>query len=148
LSDLERRLAAVRPSADGLDADAMLFAAGRASARPGVGRFAWPALAGCLALTVAGLAGSLTVERSERLALAQKVRTLTPSPPPMPLPAAAEEPVADPDPSSYFASHRALEQGLDAWPVRPLTQAEPPHESPRPPTLVPRAWQRDAGLEP
>jgi len=48
LNDLERRLSAWRPAAEGLDPDAVLFAAGRASVRPGPARFAWPALAACL----------------------------------------------------------------------------------------------------
>jgi hypothetical protein len=45
LTPLERQLAACRPSAAGLDADAMLFAAGRAAARPGAARHVWPVLA-------------------------------------------------------------------------------------------------------
>lgn len=44
LNDLERRLAAWQPSRDGLDADAVLFAAGRASVQPRPARFVWPAL--------------------------------------------------------------------------------------------------------
>lgn len=52
LNDLERRLAGWRPATDGLDADAMLFAAGRASVRRGAARFAWPAVAAGLALAL------------------------------------------------------------------------------------------------
>ncbi len=46
LTDLERRLSSWEPTTEGLDSDALLFAAGRASARPGLGRFVWPALYG------------------------------------------------------------------------------------------------------
>ena len=50
---LERRLSEWRPAAAGLDADGVLFAAGRASVRPGWGRIAWPVLSGFLALLAA-----------------------------------------------------------------------------------------------
>lgn len=63
LNDLERRLAGWRPAADGLDADAMLFAAGRASIRRGSSRFVWPAIAAALALA---LGISETVRTTER----------------------------------------------------------------------------------
>ena len=49
LSDLERRLAACAPSSAGLDADAMLFAAGRASARRGPSGIPLAGLTACLA---------------------------------------------------------------------------------------------------
>ena len=50
LSELERKLAGWRPSTAGLDADRMLFAAGRNSVRPGWGRNASLIAAGCLTL--------------------------------------------------------------------------------------------------
>jgi hypothetical protein len=142
LSAAERRLSAWRPAVDGLDADAMLFAAGRASARPGPGRFVWPALAACLALTSVGLGVWLMNERAERLALAR------PIPDPMPAPAVvlpeppASEPIA---PDSYLASQRALEEGLDAWPARP--QAAMPPEDRRPTVPPMRVGQRERLLE-
>jgi hypothetical protein len=119
LSPLERRLSAWRPADAGLDADAMLFAAGRASARPGPGRFVWPALSGLLGVFVVVLGAWLTVERSERLALAQQLRRQTPVVPPSPAaPAVPVEPntVDAPMPDSYLSSRQALEKGLEAWP--------------------------------
>jgi hypothetical protein len=127
LSSLERRLAACAPAAAGLDADAMLFAAGRASARPGPARFVWPALAACLAGLAVVLGTWLAAERSERLALAQRLRQ-APAPVPTPSPpsssAAPLEPstAEEPPPNSLLAAHKALEHGLDAWPAQPVTR--------------------------
>ncbi|HEX5273048.1 MAG TPA: hypothetical protein VFW33_21270 [Gemmataceae bacterium] len=135
LTDLERRLASCAPCADGLDADAMLFAAGRASART---RLAWPALAAVLALLSAGLGAWLTAERAERMELARRLDQPPPAPAPPPAvppaPAAPQPPTAEQTPgSSVLASHQALEHGLDAWPPVALPGAEPP--SPEPPVL-------------
>jgi hypothetical protein len=126
LSNLERRLAACEPAADGLDADAMLFAAGRASARPGPARFVWPALAACLAGLAVVLGAWLTAERSERLALARRPNQQS-LPVPAPPAAAPSEPstAEEPAPNSLFAAHKALEQGLDAWPAQPVARANP-----------------------
>jgi hypothetical protein len=144
LKAVERRLSAWRPADDGLDADAMLFAAGRASARPGRGRFVWPALAACLALTSAGLGVGLVHERAERMALARQIQISTPVPAPaivLPRPP-ADEPVA---PDSYLASQRALEDGLDAWPARPEAAAPPEDRRPATPPL--RVGQRERLLD-
>jgi hypothetical protein len=73
LTDLERRLAAWRPALQGLDPDAMLFAAGRVSAgRP---RPIWPVLAASMSVVAAALALWANSERSERLALAYQLRS-------------------------------------------------------------------------
>jgi hypothetical protein len=138
LSDLERRLAACAPADAGLDADAMLFAAGRASTRPGPARFIWPALAASLAGLAVVLGTWLAAERSERLALAERLRQQPPAPAPAaPSSSAApsDPPTADePQPNSLLAAHRALEQGLDAWAGQPMTRAgatdPPPYASP------------------
>ncbi len=74
MNDLERRLSAWAPASAGLDADAMLFAAGLAAGRPGPARFVWPALSGLLSVLVVALGAWLTVERSERLHLARQLR--------------------------------------------------------------------------
>jgi hypothetical protein len=131
VSDLERRLAACAPSADGLDADAMLFAAGRASARPDRARFVWPALTAALAVTAAVLGVWLAAERAGRIELARKLQQSAPVPQPpavAPVPPAAPEPPTanQPPTSSVLASHQALEQGLDAWPPAPVSDADPP----------------------
>jgi len=143
LSDLERRLSAWQPAAQGLDADAMLFAAGRAS-RPR--RLFWPAMTMSLAALVVALGAWALRERSDRLALAEQVRQQQapdePSPPP--IPAAGPSTTDEPAPDSLFVARRALEHGLDAWPPRPVVAAGPP--APEPPVL--RLGQRDALLQP
>ena len=127
LSELERRLAACTPSAAGLDADAMLFAAGRASVRPGLVRFLWPGLTAGLAAVVLVLGIWAAVERSERLVLAAQLRQLPTAPVPYPSPAPSEPPTTDevkPSPSSVLAARPALEKGLDAWPSAPALRPE------------------------
>ncbi len=138
VSDLERRLAACAPAADGLDADAMLFAAGRASARS---RFVWPALTACLAALAVVLGVWLVTERAARLDLAQRLERATPAPLPPVSPAppatAPEPPTAnEPPANSLLAAHRALEQGLDAWPPATVPTVATPGPLPSdPPTL-------------
>jgi hypothetical protein len=122
LSPLERRLSSWQPSAAGLDADAMLFAAGRASAQPGPGRFVWPALTGVLGVFAVVLGAWLVVERSERLALVEQLRrkapvsSPSPSPPAVPAEAGSDD-AASPD--SFLTARRAYDKGLDAWPPQP-----------------------------
>jgi hypothetical protein len=141
LSDLERRLSAWQPARDGLDADAMLFAAGRASAPR---RLAWPALAACLAALALSLGTWAAVERAGRLALAERLRQqapVEPAPPTGPV----ETPSAEvPGPTSLLAAHRALEHGLDAWAPRPI-DTPAPGGSPEPPVL--QVGDRKALLE-
>jgi hypothetical protein len=139
LSDLERRLAGWRPATAGLDPDALLFAAGRASVpRPSPIRFAWPAVAAALALLAAGLGAWIAVERSGRLALAEELRHAPrpQEPAPRELPPA---PVDDSDPppiSSYFvARNLVLAHGVDAWSDRTLAPAPAPGHSDTPPIL-------------
>ncbi len=144
LTPLERQLAACRPSAAGLDADAMLFAAGQAAARPGAARFVWPAAACGFALLSLALGTGFVAERSERLALADRLgRLARPAETPISTPAAAPSPEVPP--GSYLAARRLVEQDADAWLARhdavPGPVAEPP-----PPAAVLRA--HDTALEP
>src|SRR5437764_15312701 len=93
LSAVERRLAGWRPGPAGLDADAMLFAAGRAAGRRG--RLPALALCGVLAVAAVGLGAWALTERAERLAIAGRLREQ----PPTPIPATsadgpAESPVS------------------------------------------------------
>jgi len=138
LTDMERRLAAWQPAADGLDADCLMFAAGRASVR---GRVAWPVLAACLALLAAGLGAWGVAERHERQALAQLIRgPYAPAPAPL-----TSEPPSSPEPPSPYsvlASHRVLERGLDAWPGPALGPQSPPEAE----RSILRARQIDALL--
>jgi hypothetical protein len=69
LSDLERRLASWQPTSQGLDTDAMLYAAGQASVRQSRARFVWPTLAACLAVAVGWLGMEVRRGRTETLAL-------------------------------------------------------------------------------
>ncbi|HEV8060640.1 MAG TPA: hypothetical protein VGP68_12235 [Gemmataceae bacterium] len=132
LNELERQLAAWRPSSAGLDAERMLFAAGRDSVRPGWGRNVCLAVASCLTLLSAVLGAGLVHERAERLALIAQVHDQRPLPTPEPY----REPEAvythaeeSPITSNYLIARSALTQNLDAWPgptkveaaaVRPL----------------------------
>src|SRR5262249_11142884 len=105
------------PATAGLDAEAMLFAAGRASVRPARARFVWPALTGCLAVLSVLLGVWLAGERAERVSLTQQLRPQAPAPGPSPPAVLPEPPTSDgPNPNSVLAARRALEQGLEAWP--------------------------------
>jgi hypothetical protein len=146
LNDLERRLSNCRPSAEGLDAEAMLFAAGRAAARPGPARFVWPGVAGCFALLAVALGTLLASERSERLALARQLQEQRPAALPPPAPLEATAPTQEALPGSLLAAHRSLQQDFDAW----LASAGPapvPSQGPAfPSPPIPRAWS-PRGLE-
>ncbi len=154
LNDLERRLSAWEPGSEGLDADAVLFAAGRASVRPGPARFAWPALTVLMTAVSVVLGLWLADERNERLALAHRLQERVPAPAGNPPPppggntASEESPQSDAlPPNSYLASRRALEQGLDAWPSRIVVRAGPTKLSSTNSRIL-RVGQRDALLEP
>lgn len=154
LNALERRLSAWQPNREGLDADAVLFAAGRASVKPGPARFAWPALTVLLTGVSVALGLWLVNERDERMILAAQLQehppapTVNPAPPPAVYTVPAESPDTDePSPNSYLASRRALEKGLDAWPSRMEVRGGPPDPSPTDPPVL-RLGQRDALLEP
>ena len=136
-SDWERRLAGLAPAADGLDDAAMLFAAGRASARPGPARFFWPALAVVLGVWLAA-------ERSERLELARQLRAAPAAlaPPPSPRRLSIRPGARRTDrPTACSPPARPWSAGLDAWPPRPLA----PAEAFDPPVF--RAGQRDNLLD-
>jgi hypothetical protein len=147
MTDLERRLAALAPANEGLNTDAMLFAAGRASVRPRAGRFVWPALAGLLGLLAIGLGIELTRERGERLVLVQLLRQAEQRQTPasdLAVPAdfgPTEAPAAD----SLVASHRVLENGLESWrPIRIVTSSS---DSPAENSTILRAWSRRGSID-
>lgn len=154
MNELERRLSAWQPNSAGMDADPVLFAAGRASVRPGPARFVWPALTTVLAALAVVLGVCWAEERSERLSLADRLRARPPAPTTNPSPrpavniAPSESPSPDePPPDSYLASRRALERGLDAWPSRAVARNGPTNPSlANPPVL--RLGQREALLDP
>jgi hypothetical protein len=151
LNDLERRLAAWQPSAERLDADRMLFAAGRASAPTARGRLAWPIVSGCLALVSVFLGARWTAERTERLALAEELRHRPPAslPAPAPSPIAVERTPTEPPPAdSYLAIRRRWERDPDSLLVMATPKGKSAQESLPPNPPIPRAWQIDGVLDP
>jgi hypothetical protein len=148
LSGLERRLARWQPAAERLDADAMVFAAGRAAGRGGLGRLLWPACSVLLAVQAAGLLGWGLAERAERQALASRLREQPKAPNAAPVPAVLAEAVYSPSPDDYLHLRRMMEQdpsgGLDSLqPDGPPPIGPPP---PEPAILTP--GQRGGLLEP
>jgi hypothetical protein len=146
LSKFEHRLKSWRPSAEGLDADAMLFAAGFAAARSWRDRRAGPVLCGVLASVALGLGAWALTERAERLALASRIPTQGPvanrsyvsAGPVLP------ELSSAPSPDSYLSLSRHMEQDPAGW----LASLEPVGsqsiEPPPPQPAILRAGQRDA----
>jgi hypothetical protein len=105
LTDLERRLARWQPQSTGLDAEAMLFAAGRASVRQSPARFAWPAVAACLAIGTGILSVQLFHQRAaHRTILARMIETT--------MPVVSDQPPELPA-NSYLLVRRALERDPD-----------------------------------
>lgn len=153
LKDLEQRLKDWQPAHQGLDLEGMLFAAGRASARPGPGRFLWPAATGAMSVVAIILGGWLASERTERLALARQLHEQTPAPLPAPVlvqssvPAVPAPTTEAPSPVSYLAMSRQMENGGDFGPVLddPRTGREP--ETP-PQTPVLQVWQGEKAYLP
>lgn len=137
LTDLERRLTVWQPDREALDADAMLFAAGRAVGRRGARL--WPVLTGLLAMVVIALGAWGLSERAERLRLAEQ-RSPLPTPAPT-VPTPAVEYVGS---ASLLAVHRALERGQQDWSPPPPATEEP--AMPTAPPEVLRLGQRDALL--
>lgn len=149
LSRLERCLSAWQPAEAGLNADAVLFAAGRASVRPSPTRFVWPTLTAIAAVLAIVLGVRLVHEQSERLALAQQIQRVTAK--------ASISPSLDTDteprpqgemsPDSLFVSHRLLENGLDAWPPQVVARAESPLPAVQDPPVL-RVGRLDVLLDP
>jgi hypothetical protein len=144
LNDFERRLAGWRPDAEGLGADAMLFAAGAASARRGPGRVLWPGLSLLLAVLAAGLGAWGLSERAGREALAERLRQRAPAagePAPTTL-AVAPQPSYAPSLDDYFHLRRQLEQDPGRWLAAAPNVGPPPAPPPAGPPML-RGGQRD-----
>jgi hypothetical protein len=145
LGDLERRLSGWQPGAEGLDADAMLFAAGVAAGKAGRGRIVWPALCGVLAILAAGLTTWALVERAERATLAELLRQ-RPEPPGTSPPALS--PLPESSPEGYLALRQRLDRETATW-LAPPEVPDPPAPGPPPPEpAILRAGQRDAYFAP
>jgi len=150
LSAVERRLAGWRPRAEGLDADAMLFAAGLAAGRRGWGRLLVPALCGLLAALATGLGAWGLSERAEREAMASRLRQHAPTPgaPPATAVALLPEPSYTPSPDDYFHLRQRVLQDPGRW-LAFSEPAGPPAPGPPPPgPAILRAGQRDGLLDP
>jgi hypothetical protein len=149
LNDLERRLSAMRPSTEGLDAGKMLFAAGRASVRPGWGRIAWPVVSACLVFLVATLGVGFAQERAARLELDAQLNRMRPAVVPAPSvePDSAEFPSSDsPLANSYLAARRTMLLDMDAGPV--LAQVRPAEGPSMPSPAILKANSHDDLLDP
>ena len=137
LSALERRLSGWRPDAQGLDADAMLFAAGHAAGRHGAGRVFGPALCGLLAALAVGLGVWGLSERAARQALAG--RGLEHARAPGAAPAAdtvAPDSSAPLAPNAYWSLRRQADQDLVHGSATPQPEGPAPPEPPPAPTIL------------
>jgi hypothetical protein len=142
LNAFESRLAAWRPASDGLDADRLMFRAGRASVR---GRLAWPAAAVSLALVSLCLGQRLLSERAQHwtdnLAMQSRIDLLTQSVAPQ---SSASQVAARADlPGTETATYRAGDLNLtDNVPqMASSSLVEAPDSKPL------RVWQLDQALE-
>jgi len=137
LTDLERRLAGWRPDAAGLDPDAMLFAAGRASVRPSPTRFVWPTIAACMSVVAMGLGSWAAKERTGRLELARLMQQPTPV---VPAPTTVQEPSPEPPPvGSYYAMSPLVRRDPDAFLAHAPVEPGPPVKPSASATSL-RAW--------
>jgi hypothetical protein len=150
LSEVERRLAGWRPGAEGLDADAMLFAAGLAAGRRGWGRFLGPGLCVLLTALAVGLGAWGLSEHAERQALANRLRERAPAPggPPAAAVAAIPEPAEEPSPGDYLSLRRRMEQDPAGWLASPQSAGPAALGAPPPGPAVLRLGQGDRVFDP
>jgi hypothetical protein len=145
LSECERRLSGWRPGTEGLDADAMLFAAGLAASQRRQSRLFGPALCGLLALLAVGLGAWGLNERAERLVLASWLREHIPAPEVSParvMPEPAES-VDTPSPSSYLSWRRQIERNPNRWLASQQVSSSGAVGPPPPPAPILSLRQRD-----
>jgi hypothetical protein len=143
LNELARRLSSYSPATAGLDADAALFAAGRAFALRGPAQVVWWGLTASLTALVVVLGGFLTYERNERFVLAQKLRQIPPGVAPNQRAPVDPSPADDPGWTPVLIDvHQALEQGRDPWPAQSAMRVETPATMSYPPVLQPRGLDR------
>jgi len=149
LIDIERRLAGWRPDMDRLSADELMFAAGQAAARRGPGRILWPAATALFFAIAVGMGVWGFTERTERYALASRIRESRPAPSASPSPNTPESPekYEPPPPNAYLSMRRSAEQDPNRWlaslqPVTPAVLAQTPEP------VIPRSGQRDRFLDP
>jgi hypothetical protein len=142
LNAFENRLAAWRPASDGLDADRLLFTAGRASVH---GRLAWPAITVSLALVSLCLGQRLLSERAERvtdhLALQSRIDRLAQS---MVAPVPEPQVVASADsPATETATYRAGDLNVSEYVAQMASASVAQVPDPKPLHV----WQLGQALE-
>jgi hypothetical protein len=135
LNDLERRLAGWRPAGEGLDADAMLFAAGRASVRRSPARFAWPAIAAGLVVALGVLSNRLAGERAVNQELVAQLQSAKSS-------VLVAAPTLNLPETSYLSARRALERDPDGW-IPPTLSGEAAGMTESPLYAGQRDWDAD-----
>jgi hypothetical protein len=115
LNNVEERLANWLPAADGLNAEAMLFAAGLAAGRRG--RIIWPTLCVVLLAPAVGFGVWGFTERAERRALAQRLDERSAAPVRSPQAPAVESPGPEyvPSPNDYLQLRQRAELDPDGW---------------------------------
>jgi hypothetical protein len=148
LSDLEQRLAAWKPTAQGLKYEDMLFAAGRASGPSRRVSLAWPVASACLTIVSVVLGVQLASERAERLALLRQLDQRVPET------AVAVKPADVPvgtttqrDPESYLSLQRTWEKHPDGW-TKPTASGKVATGASSAQPRILRAWQPEGPLEP
>ena len=116
LSAVERRLADWQPGTAGLDADAMLFAAGMVTGRAGRRPVALPTLCGLLGIVALGLGIWAATERADRQAIAIRLCEKGPVANPYLLarPITPEHSY-EPSPNDYLSTRRLMEQDPNRW---------------------------------
>ena len=144
MNNLEQRLASWLPAAEGLNTDAMLYAAGRAAGQRG--RIVWPALCIVLFAQVIGFGMWGLSERAERRALADRLDGLSPTPAHPPETAVAELPAQSyvPSPNDYLQLRKRAEQDPDGWLAMsiPGPRGQQPIDPPPPEPSILRGGQR------
>lgn len=124
MSAFERKLASLKPDRQGLDVEAMIFAAGLAEGRRG--RSAWTATCGALAAVAFGLGVWGVSERGERQTLAARLAT------PATAPIIVQDRIHDPSPMSappanaLYSLRKSMEQDPDRWIAMSDVSATPP----------------------
>jgi len=147
-NDIERLLSGIRPSSDGLRAEAMLFAAGLAAGRQATRRSFFPVLCGMLALTCVGLAYWGLAERSERVQIARN----PPQNDRSPSMAVVREPepaksIYEPSAEDYLSLRREMEADPNRFLVQHAAVSSRPAEAPPPPAGILKAGQRGGILD-
>ena len=144
LSDVASRLSGWRPNANGLDADAVLFAAGFATGRRGQGRFLAPAVCALMTILAVGLGVWGLSERAERQSLANRIRERVADPgansgrefEPVP------ETAYTSSPNDYLHLYRRLEQDPSGS-LASLQPAGPRSVGPPPQPMIVTPRERD-----